>query len=123
MSTLLIDHNLILQMWSDPHFWEWVPELETDREAAEAEVAWAAETQSSLSIKQGELYNAWMRRLGRWARESPTRLQPMIDYIRAQRGRQDEDLLLKLRPGRNAICISKGVENHDTTSATDPIRP
>lgn len=111
---LVVDHQLIYQLWLDPYFWETAPDWEADREAAEAEAAAAAEEQSSLSIRHSELYNAWMAELERCASTNPAKVEQITSYIHKKRNHRREQLVLPATRARRAILLSNGVETcHD----------
>jgi|TARA_R110000824_G_scaffold93818_1_gene226859 hypothetical protein len=89
-----IDHGVVMQLWDDPFFWESVPELDKDREIAEALLVNAEVEQSSLSIKHSQLYNEWIRLLEQWATTRPDVVTKVTDYIHKKRGYRPEALTL-----------------------------
>jgi hypothetical protein len=108
---LIFDHNLALELWNDPLFWEAVPTFEQYREEAESEAAKAAEQQSSLSVKSGYLYNHWIKLLRKWHLEEPNKVRQLADYIHKKRQNRHEAIVL---PGdskhREPLILSEGVE-------------
>ena len=100
---VILDHNIIMQLWSDPFFWEMVPELESDREMAEAVLVEAEEAQSSLIVKSSSLYNSWIDIITRWATSRPEVVKQITDYIHEKRGCKPE--VIKLTSG---MILSRG---------------
>ncbi len=98
-----LDHNTIMQLWSDPFFWEMVPELEDDRGMAEAVLVEAEESQSSLIVKNSSLYNSWIDIITRWATTKPEVVKQITDYIHEKRGYKPE--VIKLPSG---MILSSG---------------
>jgi hypothetical protein len=92
-----------MQLWNDPFFWETVPELEGDREIAEALLVTAEIDQNSLSVKHSDLYNKWMMLFNRWATTRPDTVQTLTNYIHRRRGNRPE--VIKLPSG---MILSKG---------------
>jgi len=100
---ITLDHNTVMQLWSDPFFWEMVPELESDREIAEALLVNAEAAQSSLSVKHSDLYNRWMMIIGRWTTTRPEVVKKLTDYMHQKRGYKPE--VIKLPSG---MILSNG---------------
>ncbi len=100
---VILDHNIIMQLWGDPFFWEMVPELESDREMAEAVLVEAEEAQSSLIVKSSSLYNSWIDIITRWATARPEVVKQITDYIHEKRGCKPE--VIKLTSG---MILSRG---------------
>ena len=108
---LVLDHNIVLQMWLDPYFWETAPDWEADRDQAEHEAALAAEEQSSISIKHSELYNAWITRLESSVVADPGVVSQITDYIhRKRKYRQEKIILPATDTRRTEVLLSNGVE-------------
>lgn len=123
MTLLILDHQLMLQLWSDPYFWENAPDWEADRDMAEAEAAAAAEDQSSLSVRHSELYNAWANRLEYCASTNPDVVKQITDYIHKKRKYRREQIVLPATKARRTmVLLSNGVETHDTTHPVDSLR-
>lgn len=100
---VILDHNIVMQLWSDPFFWERVPELEDDRGIAEAVLVEAEEAQSSLIVKSSSLYNSWIDIITRWATVRPEVVKQITDYIHEKRGCKPE--VIKLTSG---MILSRG---------------
>jgi hypothetical protein len=100
---VILDHNIVMQLWSDPFFWEMVPELEDDRGMAEAVLVEAEESQSSLIVKSSSLYNSWIDIITRWATTRPLVVRQITDYIHKKRGYRPE--VIKLPSG---MILSSG---------------
>lgn len=96
--TIILDHNLMSELWDDRFFWEKVPELEGDRELAEALLVQAESEQSSLSIRYSLLYNKWVMLLQRWATTRPEVVRQITNYIHEKRGYKPE--VIKLSSGK-----------------------
>ena len=94
---IVLDHNIVMQLWSDPFFWEMVPELEDDRGIAEAVLVEAEESQSSLIVKNSSLYNSWIDIITRWATTKPKVVKQITDYIHEKRGYKPEVIKLPSR--------------------------
>lgn len=107
---LIVDHQLLSQLWGDRFFWEVAPDWEDYREAAEAAVAAAEEDRSSLSIRHSELYNVWMAELERCASTNPAKVKQITDYIHQKRKYRREQIVLPGTKTRRAILLSNGVE-------------
>ena len=119
---LILDHQLLYQLWADPLFWESVPDWEADRELADMEVAAAIEDQSSLSIRHSELYNAWVTQLAIFADTDPAKVKQITDYIHKKRGYRQEQIVLPVTQlRRTQVLLSNGVEN-DTSNQADTVR-
>jgi len=101
--TIVLDHTVIAELWNDRFFWERVPELEGDRELAEALLVQAESEQSSLSIRHSELYNRWMMLIQRWATTQPEVVRQITDYVHEKRGYKPE--VIKLPSG---MILSNG---------------
>jgi hypothetical protein len=108
---LVLDHQLLVQLWSDPFFWECVPSWEADRELAEMEVAATLEDQSSLSVRHSELYNAWISQLEFCVSTDPDKVKQITDYIHKKRKyRQEQIVLPAAKTRRTLVLLSNGVE-------------
>lgn len=108
---LILDHNLILELWNDPLFWEHVPDWESYRDEAESEVAKAAESQSSLSIKVSSLYNLWIKLLRDWHTTNPVNVKQLTDYIHKKRRYRQEAIVIPADSHhREPLILSEGVE-------------
>lgn len=94
---IVLDHNIVMQLWGDPFFWEMVPELESDRGIAESVLVEAEESQSSLIVKNSSLYNSWIDIITRWATVRPEVVKQITDYIHQKRGYKPE--VIKLPSG------------------------
>jgi hypothetical protein len=105
LGSLVLDHNLVLQLWDDPLFWETVLWAENLRESAEEAVAQAQLVQSSLILKNSSVYNLWLEQLTALWQENPSSLKSLIDYIRQKRQRTDESILVP-RCGAKPITIA-----------------
>ena len=109
--SVVLDHNLIFELWNDPLFWENVPSLEMYREEAETEVAKAVETQSSLSVKVSPLYNLWIKLLRTWHDTEPANVRQLTDYIHKKRLRRQEAIVIPAdKQYRELLIISEGVK-------------
>jgi hypothetical protein len=104
-STLIINHQIMFDIWSDLLFWESAPSWEMYRELAELEVAAAEELKSSLSIKNSDLYNAWITKL--LSDKCEDELEEFVSYVRRKRKYRPENLALLDKQGR-ARVISFG---------------
>jgi hypothetical protein len=100
---MILDHNIVMQLWNDPFFWEMVPELEDDREIAEALLVNAEAEQSSLSIRHSQLYNKWILLIGSWVTTRPAAVRQITDYMHKKRGYRPE--VIKLPSG---MILSSG---------------
>jgi len=100
---MILDHNIVMQLWNDPFFWEMVPELEDDREIAEALLVNAEAEQSSLSIRHSQLYNKWILLIGSWVTTRPAVVRQITDYMHKKRGYRPE--VIKLPSG---MILSSG---------------
>lgn len=122
MSRLVLDHNLMFQLWSDPLFWESAPDWEADRELADTEVAAAIEDKSSRSIRHSELYKAWVTLLTTCLKDNPGKVSQVTDYIHKKRKRRREQIVLPaLGPGGTQVLLSNGVEVDDASNSVDKI--
>ena len=112
VTVIQIDHQIVYELWRDPYFWEMVPSWEEDRDLAEFEVNAAEESKSSLSIKHSELYHDWVVELERCFTRDQRKLQEIINYIRFQRYRPEEEIILPPFGSRKtAITLSDGVDS------------
>jgi len=96
--TLIINHQIMFSIWRDPLFWESAPSWEVHRDLAELEVAAAEELKSSLSIKNSDLYNAWITKL--LSDKCEDELEEFVNYVRHKRKNRPENLALLDKQGR-----------------------
>jgi hypothetical protein len=107
---LIFDHNLALELWNDPLFWESVPDWEYYREEAEMAVAAALESRSSLRIKAIPVYNRWVRLIRDRHENEPYYLRQLTDYIHKKRQNRPEAIILPPnRYHREPLILSEGV--------------
>jgi hypothetical protein len=107
---LIFDHNLTLELWNDPLFWEQVPACEVFREKAEEIAAKADAEQSSLSLKASNVYNLWIKVLRKWYERSPDKVRQVTDYIHKKRQHRQEAIILPPdKKYREPLLLSDGV--------------
>jgi hypothetical protein len=122
MTRLVLDHNLMFQLWNDPLFWESAPDWEADRELADTEVAAAVEDKSSRGIRHSELYQAWVTLLTASLEDNPEKVRQITDYIHKKRKHRREQIVLPATvPGGAQVLLSNGVETDDTSNSADKI--
>jgi len=108
---LVLNHDLMFQLWKDPLFWEYVPSWEGDREEAEVLVEEAIEEQSSRRIQYSDLYNAWVGRLTWYANRDRSPVCEIVGYIRSKRKNNLEQIVLpRTDARRHLVILSDGVE-------------
>ncbi len=101
---LIINHNIMLQLWDEPKFWELFPELEDTRPAAESLAEQSRLAKNSLGVKGSDLYNEWQSMLELWAITKPDILDRLVSYIRSKRKNQAEGIALP-----SGTDLTKGV--------------
>jgi hypothetical protein len=107
---LILDHNLALELWNDPLFWESVPDWENFRDDAETAVAAAIASQSSLRLKVIPVYNRWVRLIRDRYDKEPYLLRQLTDYIHKQRKNRQEAIVLPPdKTYRESLILSEGV--------------
>lgn len=105
---LIIDHNVMLQLWLDPLFWECVVGFEDYREMAEVEAVFAMADSSSLSIKRSTLYNHMLQDLKNWAETESDQLKQFTDFVHKKRKYRPESILVIVNG--HLVVLSNGVE-------------
>jgi len=106
--SLLLDHNLMLQLWADIYFWECVPAFEEYREVAEIEVEAAIADQSGLNIKNCDLYNQLIKMIEEWTETDPAKVCQLTDYIHKKRKYRREDIVMP-----SVITVDKMIQISD----------
>jgi len=92
-----LDHNLAMQLWQDPYFWELNPLLAEYRETAESVLQEAIIHSTSLKIKESEFYTVWLKALENSLLTDRRIVQQLLKYIEDKRKPRQELVLLSFQ--------------------------
>lgn len=92
-----IDHNLTMQLWQDPYFWELNPLLTEYKEEAESVLQEALIHSTSLKIKEANFYTDWLKVLENSLVTDRRIVQQLLKYIQDKRKHRQEPVLLSFQ--------------------------
>lgn len=106
---LILEHNVVYQMFSDPLFWEKVPELLDMKDEGELahylaldrffnprEVAPGCMDCATIKTTLQPILNKLNLQLEQWLDESPEKIENLVSYLTKRLGYRPEKIVMQL---------------------------
>lgn len=105
---MIIDHNVLCEMFLEYLFWELVPGFSPLRERAEELVVKLEKEQSYFNAKFSAVIEDAYKLIETWHREGDENLNCLVRYIQFKRDNDKEELKLPVRHGEQLVLHHGG---------------